>query len=301
MVIIVDGNHLASRCYFAIDPLTTSKGHLTNVTYGCINTIRSYKKRFGNAYLIIVWDGRGKKEEHKIYEQYKADRKAFPEEYYIQIKDTQNILNALNVIQFQYDNIEADDVIGTITYKARKKGQKVVIISSDHDFEQLISSHVQIIIPSLAIYKEKTKDYNYVLERYVGLKPSQLVEMMSLTGDDSDNLDGIDGIGNKIAARLIKANGSLENVISNVDNLKTYNKKNELIDAPDNLKTKIKNNIETIKICNKVVALNCHLDVDVKFEHTRQIHIDRLKELFINFEFKSFLNEIDQWQSIFSR
>jgi len=297
-IIIIDGNHLACRAFFAIKDLKTSTGISTNATYGFINCIRSYARRWENALITVAWDGAGKKEAHNLLDEYKADRKPLPNDLYSQFSDIKRILSALSIPQFCLDHVEADDIIGTLTLKARKEGHKVIIVSSDHDFEQLITKHVQIMVPSLAAYKEIFKDYSFVDEKYNGLRPKQLIEMMSLAGDGSDNVSGVEGIGSKTAISLIKANENLQQILESPGDLKNINKKGEFVDASKKLKQKISDNIRMIKVFNKIVKIDCHVPINIKFKKGT-VNLEKLKQIFKELEFKRFLKDIGEWQELF--
>jgi DNA polymerase I len=301
MVSILDGNHLACRCFFAIDPLTTSNGQQTNLVYGFINTVKMFVSRYGSEnHLFITWDAPGKKTRHELYPEYKADRKPFPQEFYDQLDITYEFISALNIPQYKITGIEADDIIGTLTKKSRKKGQKVLIISSDHDFEQLISPHVKVLVPSLAKSKEFLKDYNYVIIEYEDIKPSQLIELYALTGDSSDNIKGLEKVGIKTAIKLLKANGTLENIVRST-NLKILDKNGVLKDAKDDLKKKVNENKDILMLNKKLVTIDCDLDsVEPYFNYRREIDFDKLYKMFEQYEFKKFLKDIDQWKKIFS-
>lgn len=302
MVFIIDGNHLAARCYFAIDPLTTENGKSTSVIFGFINSLYTYVKRFGllDNYYCITWDSEGPKERHKLYPDYKANRKKFPDEFYEQISDIRTILKCLPVEQYKIEATEADDIIGTITLQARKKGQKVLIISSDHDFEQLISKHVRVLSPSLAISKEKLKNSEFVIEKY-GIEPKQLIELMALVGDGTDNINGVEGIGEKTAVNLLKVNGGLNNLLANVEDLKTLAKDGTVKDASSKMKEKIAKSVERIKLNRLLVEINCHLDISISFDKHKAIQLPELKEQFKKLEFNKFIKELDLWQKTFSR
>lgn len=302
MVFIIDGNHLACRCFYAVDLLTTSKGKPVNLIYGFISSLKTYVRRFGlkNNYFFITWDSKGKTSRHKIYSEYKGNRKGFSDEFYEQLNDVYEIVEALSIEQFKIVGIEADDIVGTLANRSRKKGQKVLIISADHDFEQLITKSVKILSPSLAISKEKIKDKDYVIKKYE-IEPNRLVEVMSIVGDSGDNIIGVDGIGEKIAVRLLKANGNLNNVLNNADSLKILNKKGEIKEATDNIKRKIKENVKVIKLNRKLVEINCHLEVSPKFKVIKSIDKDKLKLLFEKFEFRKFINEIEKWEAVFTQ
>jgi len=301
MVVVIDGNNLACRCFFAIEPLTTSGGKQTNATYGFLNSLQAYGERFKNSNFFIVWDGAGKKEAHELYSEYKSNRSKLPQELFDQIKDIQRVVSILGIPQYQIDNVEADDVVGTIAIKARKLGKKVIIISNDHDFEQLITNHIKIITPALSIVKETMKSKSFVLKKYGGLKPKQLTDFMAIVGDGSDNVKGVPGVGDKTVIPLMNANGSLENIFKNINNLKTFDKNGVLKDVSDKLKSKIYDNIDLIKVFKRIVTLDCNVDIEIDFNSKKNINKESLENIFYELEFNKFLGKIDKWISIFAK
>jgi len=298
MVFIIDGNHLACRCFFAIDALMTSYGKSTNAIYGFVTFLRSFIKRFGvENHYFIAWDSRSKTWRHELYPEYKLGRKKFPDHFYEQLDDIREIIKILGISQYKIESIEADDIIGTLTYKARKNRQRVIIVSSDHDFEQLISNNVKVLSPSLAQSKEKLKDYDFVVNKY-NLEPKQLIDYMALCGDSSDNVLGIPGFGPKTVTNLLKANENLDNILINVNNLKILNKKNILIDASKNIKKKISDNLDTILLSKKLVTINCLLDIEPVFIKNT-LNLGKLIVYFRKLEFMRLLNNLQNWKSVF--
>lgn len=299
MVYIIDGNHLACRCFFAVDELKTSYGKHVNMIYGFVGFLKSFVKRFGSEnHFFVTWDSVGKTWRHKLYPDYKADRKKFPDEFYEQLDDVRQILRVLGICQYKENGVEADDIIGTLAYKSRQNRKRVLIVSSDHDFEQLISNSIQILSPSLAQSKEKFKDKNYVISKY-GVKPKQLIDVMALTGDGSDNIAGIPGVGEKTAVNLLKANEGLKNVMDNVDNLKFFNKKGVLGNASESLKGKVRGGLGGIPLTKKLVTINCELPFEPVFERQR-FNLGKLIVHFRKLEFKRFLKNSNSWETVFN-
>jgi DNA polymerase-1 len=298
VVVIIDGNHLACRSYYGIKPLITTYGKETQCIYGVLNSLRIFYKRFKspNTFFFIVWDIGGKSWRHKSYPLYKSDRAGIGGSFYEQANTIRDILKCFDINQYMQENVEADDFAGTLAFKARKKGERVLIISGDHDFEQLISSHIQVLCPKPGGKPEILKDLNYVRNTYQ-LEPQQLIEVMALAGDPSDHIGGIDGVGEKTAITLLKANNGLENLLKNVDNLKTISRKNnEVVDASENLKKKIKENIDTIRFVKKLVTIDLKLEIDFKLER-RKPDFDKLQASFKEFEFNRFLSDIEKWKN----
>jgi len=295
MVIIIDGNQLACRCYFSLDKLTTKEGVRTETIYGFLMSLKKIMREYKDEYstVFLTWDG-GNDKRKAIYPLYKSGRKPFESAFYDQLEELRDIISRLGIKQYHIKTVEADDLIGTLTLKSRKKGKNVFIVSSDHDFEQLISRHVKVLHP---MGKNIIKDVQYVLDTYE-ISPDRLVEVMSLTGDSTDHIPGLEGVGDKTASRLIIANGCLDNVITNVDNLMIMNRKGVKVAAKDELKQQIKDNIENIKLANKLVQIDCDLDIEPDFSQ-QLIDFKYVFEKFKTLDFEVFCNEFESWKVTF--
>jgi DNA polymerase-1 len=295
MVVIIDGNQLACRCYFSIDELSNKRGERTETVYGFLV---SFKKLIidycKNATVLIAWDG-GNAKRKTIYPDYKAGRKKFENAFYSQLDRLREILNLLSVKQFHYADVEADDIIGTLTYNYRKLGNKVLIVSSDHDFEQLITKHVEILHP---MNNNIIKDINFVLDKYK-IMPNRLPEVMAITGDPTDNIPGVEGVGDKTAAKLILANNSLEEMLENVDYLKILNNKGDKVDAKEKLKQKIKSNIDNIKISYKLVKICTDINIKNELKEVIKPDFERVLNIFKTLEFERFIDDFDFWKKTF--
>lgn len=295
MVIIIDGNQLACRCYFSLEVLTNKSGRRTELVYGFLNSLRKLVREYRKpgSVVLLTWDG-GNDKRKSIFPDYKAGRKKFEEAFYYQLDDLREIITGLGIKQYHQKSVEADDLIGTLTYQARKKGQKVFIISSDHDFEQLISRHVEVLHP---LGNNIIKDVQFVLDNYE-IMPDRLPEVMAVTGDPTDNIPGVEGVGNKTAAKLILANSSLEKILNDVDNLKTLNRKKEIVVAPEKLKQKIKSNIYNIKISYELVKIANDLDIELDLSK-QETNFDFVRKKFQELELEKFLNEFNRWETAF--
>lgn len=302
MIIIIDGNQLACRCYFSLNrpdnkqELTTRSGKRTELIYGFLSSfrklVRTYKQP--DSVFLLTWDG-GNKKRKTIFPSYKAGRKSFESAFYEQLDDIRDVVNLLGVKQYHFQDVEADDIIGTLTIKCRKKGKKILIVSSDHDFEQLISNSVKVLHPQGG---DIIKDVKWVQDNY-GIEPQRLVEIMSLTGDPTDSIPGIEKVGDKTAAKLIIANGSLDNIIENPDNLKNLNKKGEIVDAKEDLKIKIKANIETIKLARQLVQIDCNMELEPDI-NSQPKDFEALEQRFKELEFELFLKSMGEWKGLFN-
>lgn len=209
-VVIVDGNNLAYASYYAMAGMRYM-GYHTSMIYGLPNAIKASLAQFNPDKLIICWDGPRSKERLELVPEYKQGRKTFTEEakkdFYDQMRATNKLLNHLGILTHK-DNMEADDLIYYHTKRYLKKGYKVVIVSNDKDFHQLISPRVKIYQPT----KKRILTYkNY--SSMMGIEPTMSVDYLCLTGDSSDNIPGYPRVGEKTAKKLLEKHGSVEGII----------------------------------------------------------------------------------------
>ena len=215
---LIDGSAYIHRAYHAIAGLSNSEGLPTNAIFGFTNMLIKLKESKTPDYWGLSFDVKGPTFRHKIYSDYKANRPAMPEDLIVQIPYIKNVSDAFNINIEEMEGYEADDIIGSLKTAAEASGFFVVMVTSDKDFLQLITEKTSIWDPM----KEKLIDLKAIKDTY-SLNPLQLIDIMALTGDKSDNVPGVAGIGPKTALILIKEYGSLENLY---DNLGLYPKKN---------------------------------------------------------------------------
>ena len=221
-IIVIDGNSLLFRAFYATyyDPsniMRTTSGQATNAIFAFSNMITSLLSNIKSGDGIFVAFDAGKHTfRHQEYEAYKANRPPLPEDLITQFPLAREFLDKLNITHYECDELEADDICGIISKKAEKEGYKVYIYTSDKDYLQLIDDNitVELIKKGLKDIKEMTPQ---TFEEEWGFKPAQIVDYKGLRGDDSDNLKGIPGVGDKTAKQLINNFGDLENIIKNAD------------------------------------------------------------------------------------
>lgn len=300
MVFVIDGNHLASRCWFTIMydkvGLTTPEGKQVGTIYLFSSLLRNLIKKYksNDTYFYITWDGGGKTFRHELYPNYKGDRTKFAPEFYEQIIELQQLLEHFDVTQYREKGVEADDFIGTICNLSRKNKQKVIIYSGDHDFEQLISNSINVVKHEKN--GDLTKDIEWFENNYEGLKkPCDLIDLMALTGDSSDNVSGIPKVGDVTGIKLLIANNGLDNLLQNIDNLKTLDKNKNIVDASDKLKQSVKDNIDNIKLNRKLVKINQDLDIEFKLLR-KGYDFNEILKSFKKYNFKSYIKEFDLWK-----
>jgi len=236
----------------------TNNEEMSGIIYGLLRKVISFfKNKQSNEFFIFVWDQKATRK-LALFSDYKADRILQEDSLRRQRVCFQELLNILDIQHIQLVGEEADDVIASLTVKARKQGHRVCIYSQDHDFEQLISKNVTLLFES---GKTKiVKDLNYVREKY-NIEPSSLGEVMQLTGDSGDSVPGVNGVGIVNGTNLIKANGSIRNILRDVENAKTFNKKGEIVKVSSKLANSIEDAREQILLNKQLVVLNTSLSV----------------------------------------
>ncbi len=211
---LIDGSSYIYRAFYAIPHLSSPLGLPTNATFGFINMLLKIIKEFGPEFLAVAFDTKGPNFRHEIYPSYKANRPKMPDDLIPQIPYIKKLVAAFNFFAIEKAGYEADDIIGTIAADMEKKGFRTVLLSGDKDLLQLISDHTVM----LDTMKNISYDTSGVQKRF-GVAPHQVTDILGLSGDTSDNIPGVPGIGDKTAAKLIGEFGSIENLLKNLDKL----------------------------------------------------------------------------------
>ena len=208
---LIDGSAYVYRAYHAIRSLANSKGLPTNATFGFTRMLIKLIEDRSPEYVVMFFDAKGPTFRHEIYQDYKANRPPMPEDLSIQIPYIKEITHGFNIPVIEMQGFEADDLIGTFRHQAEKAGFFVVMVTGDKDFVQLVTDNAVIWDPM----KEKTIDINTVRDDF-GVEPYQMIDVMALSGDASDNIPGVPGIGPKTALSLIKTFGTVEHLYERV-------------------------------------------------------------------------------------
>ena len=208
---LIDGSAYIYRAYHAIRSLTNSKGLPTNAAFGFTRMLIKLIEDRSPEYVVMFFDAKGPTFRHELYEDYKANRPPMPEDLSIQIPYIKEITHGFNIPVIEMQGFEADDLIGTFRHQAEKAGFFVVMVTGDKDFVQLVTDNAVIWDPM----KEKTIDINAVRDDF-GVEPYQMIDVMALSGDASDNIPGVPGIGPKTALSLIKTFGTVEHLYERV-------------------------------------------------------------------------------------
>lgn len=275
--VILDASSLIYRSFYAIKKLSTKEGFPTNAIYGFLTTLRKIINEVKPDFICIAMDAGGKTVRHEAYEKYKAERRPMPDNLHIQIPWIKRIISAYKISFVEIPSYEADDVIGSIAEKVRTEGFEVIIATTDKDLFQIVKDGIKIYNPAKDVYLDEEG-----VEKFFGVKPSQVVDVLSLWGDPTDNVPGVPGIGEKGAKELIKEFGSLENLLKNLEKVK------------ERYRELIKANLEKLILSRELVKVKTDLDIEINPSDfkLREGDTDELRKIFEELQFSSFLREL---------
>ena len=280
-LVLVDGHSLAYRAYHALPTtLATSRGELTNAVYGftsmLINVLRDEKPD----YIAIAFDV-GRTFRHEQYPQYKAHRPKMPDDLRTQMERIRQVVEALGIRIVVAPGFEADDVLGTLSRQATEKGLDTLLVTGDSDAFQLISSHTHVLTSRRSFGDTVVYDEQKIEERY-GLQPGQLIDYKALTGDKSDNIPGVPGVGDKTARQLLLDYGSVEGIYEHLDEITGRARK------------ALEGNEELALLSKHLVTIVQDVDISLSLENCRVQEGDRRRvvELFLELEFRSLLERL---------
>jgi len=281
-VYLVDGSSYIHRAYHAIRHLSNSKGFPTNLIFGFTKMILKLVADKKPRYLAIVFDVRGPTFRHKIYPEYKANRPPMPEDMAAQIPITKAIVKDLSIQMVEKEGYEADDIIGTLARACEEKGHPVVMVTGDKDFRQLITPNTSM----LDTMKDMVTDYKGLKETY-GLEPEKFIDVMGLSGDSSDNIPGVPGVGEKTAIHLVKEFGSFEDVFDHVEEIKKKK-----------LKENLKRSRKDALLSRELVTIDQFVPIETDPEKLKvgKFRRDDLAERFRELEFRGLWDQFSSRQ-----
>jgi DNA polymerase-1 len=281
--VIIDGNSLMHRAFYALPNLTNSKGLHTNVIYGFINMLYKLQDELKPDYIGIAYDRKAPTLRHQEYAEYKAGRQKMAEEMVEQIPVLKEVIAAMNIKQVEIDGYEADDIIGTVSELCTQKEVAALIVTGDRDALQLINEHVHVFITKKGISEMIEFDREKLMEIYE-ITPEQVTDMKGLMGDASDNIPGVPGIGEKTALELIKQFQTLENTLENSSQVK---------------KNKVRENLETYReqaiFSKKLATIIRNVPIEICLEDflVNAPDNNKLYNHFKDLEFKGLLNKLE--------
>jgi len=287
LLVLFDGNALLHRAFHALPPLTVRQtGESVGAVYGFALMLLKVINELKPSHYAIAFDMKGPTFRHKLYDQYKAQRPATPEELIGQLGRVKQLVTAFNIPVFELQGYEADDILGTLSRQAARKGIDTVIVTGDADTMQLVSPRVKVLYPkprgsfSNTILYDETE----VAEKY-GVKPERITDLKGLVGDPSDNIPGVAGIGAKTAAKLIEQFGSVEQIYQHIDEVK-----------PPKLQGLLKESEAIARKSKELATIITDMPVDLNLEDCQVSQYDRNKvtALFRELEFASLLSKLPQ-------
>ncbi len=283
-MIIIDGNSLINRAYYAMPLLNTKSGVFTNAVYGFVNMLYRVLEDYQPDYIAVAFDRKAPTFRHLEFEPYKAGRKKMPPELAQQIPILKNVLDAFQIYQIEIDGFEADDLIGTLARYCENKNIRSFIVTGDKDALQLVSSKVQVLITKKGISSLEIYDEQAVIETY-GITPEQFIDLKGLMGDKSDNIPGVPGIGEKTGTKLIREFNSIENLLQNLDQV-----------SSSATRKKLEEYAQQAILSKRLATIVTDVPVELSIEKMRyrEPNYDKLFSLFRELEFYSLLDRIDK-------
>ena len=284
-LLIVDGHSQAYRAYFGVkNALTTRSGEPTAAVYGFIRKLLSVLREYKPEFVAVAFDA-GDTWRHAEFAAYKATRDAMPDDMRIQLARIEQVLKAFNIPVITYSNYEADDILGTLAERAADQGTDVLILTGDRDMFQLVGDHVKILYtrggpsPETVLYGP-----DEVQERY-GLRPEQIIDLKALTGDSSDNIPGVVGVGEKTAIKFLAEYATVDNLYAHVDEVSGPKTRQRLIEAA-----------EQVRLNRRSVTISTNLDIPFDPEACRLRNYNReaVLRLFDELEFRSLVHELPE-------
>jgi DNA polymerase I len=281
---LIDAMALAYRAYFAFirQPLMNSKGENTSAVYGFITFLNRILSQEFPDHIAVVFDTAKPTFRHEAYKEYKATRQKMPDDMITQIPIIKEVVRAYNIPVIEMDGYEADDVIGTLAKQAEREGVMTFLVTPDKDFMQLVSDITKIFKPGKFGTDVEIVDCDGVKQKF-GVRPEQVIEVMGLIGDASDNVPGVPGIGEKTAIPLIQKYGSIEELYLHLDEI-----------PQKGVRAKLEANKELAFLSRRLVTIDINVPLPINFHSLKaeKRNVAKLMELFGALEFRSLLTKL---------
>ena len=282
-LLLIDAYAMIYRAYYAFmqHPRITSDGRNTSAIFGFVITLEDLLKKVNPTHIGVAFDPKGKTFRHEAYPEYKAQRQAAPEDIHAAVPVIKQILAAMNILSLEVEGFEADDVIGTIAQKAENAGFEVLMATPDKDYGQLVTEHIHQYRPRHNGGFEEMGQAQ-VCEKYGISTTKQVIDLLALMGDSSDNIPGCTGVGEKTAVKLLQEFGSIDNLLKNTNQLKGA------------LKNKVETQVEQIRFSRFLATIR--QDVPIEFNEQSYLiqkpNITALTQLYKDLEFRSLLKNL---------
>ncbi|MBP1989418.1 DNA polymerase I [Paenibacillus eucommiae] len=281
-LVIIDGNSIANRAFYALPLLSNSSGLHTNAVFGFTTMLLRLIEEQKPTHFLVAFDAGKITFRHKDYKEYKGGRTKTPPELSEQFPLIKELLRAFRIPQFELEGYEADDIIGTLTRLADEKGEEVLVVSGDKDMLQLASNHVTIALTRKGISDVELYNPEEIKERY-GLVPLQIIDLKGLMGDSSDNIPGIPGVGEKTALKMLLEYGSVEEVLSHASELK------------GKMKEKVEQHAQDAIMSKELATIFREVPMSSEWDSFQYPGIDpqALRAFYRKLEFKSLLEKME--------
>ena len=280
-IMILDGNSLLFRAFYALPPLKTKKGQYTNAVYGFLSMLYKLIDTYSPEYLCVAFDPEKPTFRHQQYKDYKATRQKAPNELVQQFQLIRDVLDIHRIKRVEVEGFEADDLAGTFACAAKEQGTDVYLVTSDKDYLQLIDENVKVILTKKGVSNTEEMDLKSMEEEY-GLTPEQFVDLKSLMGDSSDNIPGVSGVGEKTALKLMQEYKSLDNIYENIDSIK--GKLKEKLEA-DKMQAYMSQTLARI-------ITDIPIEFDIEEFKMQKPDMKKLSELYDELEFRVFKKRV---------
>lgn len=283
---LLDAYALIYRAYYALirSPRITSKGFNTSAIFGFCNTLEDILRKENPTHIAVCFDPKGGHTfRHEMYPEYKAQRDAQPEDITLSIPYIKDIIAAYNIPVIEMEKYEADDIIGTLAKRAEKEGFTTYMMTPDKDYGQLVTDKIFMYRPPLRGNDFEIRGVAEVCSRYEIDNTLQVIDLLALEGDASDNIPGCPSIGKKTAPILIRKYGSVENLIANASSLKP------------GLQKKVTENAQAILLAKELVTIRTDVPVEIELDALKRVDSNnaRLREIYKELEFKTFLARLE--------
>ncbi|MCI2876518.1 DNA polymerase I [Staphylococcus hominis] len=292
-LVLIDGNSLSFRAFYALPLLSNKAGIHTNAILGFAKLLEKIIREEQPTHFLVAFDAGKTTFRHSKYSEYKGGRQKTPPELSEQFPYIRQLLDAYHIKHYELENYEADDIIGTLSKEADQNDFETIIVTGDRDLTQLVTHNVTIYYTKKGVTDVDHYTPEFIAEKYNGLKPMQIIDMKGLMGDSSDNIPGVAGVGEKTAIKLLNQFDSVEGVYKNID--KVSGKK---------LKEKLELSHEDALMSKDLATINRHSPIEVTLDDTKLSDIKdnhEKIELFKKLEFKQLLADIDNETSEFGQ
>ena len=280
-LIIIDGNSIINRAFYALPDMSNSEGLKTNAIFGFVRMMFKIIEDYQPTHMSVAFDKKAPTFRHKQYADYKAGRKKMPDELAQQLQPLKDLLDKFNINRLELEGYEADDLIGTVARLGEENDFKVYIVTGDKDAIQLESHKTTTLITKKGVGEVEEYDYDSVLERYE-MTPTQFIDLKGLMGDKSDNIPGVPGVGEKTGIKLLKQYSTIENLIEHTDELK------------GSIKKKIEENKDLALMSKELATIITNVPIEVKLEDLEygDYNKDDVVEKFKEFGFTSLITKL---------